>query len=280
MSTAQAVGIPDRFFMRQSGKKPYGKIWVMLHVSNISKQFGAHQVLDDISLSVPDGSICALIGPNGSGKTTLTKIIAGLLQPTAGTVTIAGADIVRDPITAKAQLGYIPDNPEAWGKMTGRELLHFVGALYGMTPAARAQRIEELLPIFALTDIADRDFEQYSRGNRQKFSILTALLHEPKLLLIDEPIVGLDPESVSILEHLLVDFAAKGGSVLITTHTLLVAEHIADRVGILAHGSLLAADTVDVVRAQAEKGPDASLSQVYHTIVGQSVAETAQSDQS
>lgn len=241
----------------------------MLEIQTLSKRFGDETVLQAIDLSVASDSIYALIGPNGSGKTTLTKIVAGLLQPSDGTVTIAGVDMVRDPVRAKQSIGYIPDNPEAWGKLTGREFLHFVGALYGMSPTERARRIDELLPVFQLAEIADRYFEHYSRGNRQKFSIIAALLHEPQLLLIDEPIVGLDPESVTVFEGLLREFAAGGGSVLITTHTLLVAEHIADTVGLLADGSLVASDSIAALRESAGLAPDASLVAVYHALVGQ-----------
>jgi len=246
----------------------------MLHIDQLSKQFGAETVLERISLTVPTGSIYALIGPNGSGKTTLTKIVAGLLRPTDGTVSIGGADIVRNPLAAKRIVGYIPDNPEAWGKMTGREFLHFVGALYGMPPATRRERIDALLPRFQLEAIADRYFEQYSRGNRQKFSIIAAWLHEPKVLLIDEPIVGLDPESVVTFEGMLQEFAANGGSVLITTHTLLVAEHVADTIGLLAQGSLVASDSLPQLRAQAGLPEDASLVAVYHALVGSGAPES------
>lgn len=247
----------------------------MLQIHALIKRFGDQTILQEIDLSVASGSIYALIGPNGSGKTTLTKIVAGLVQPSDGTVTIAGVDMVQDPVQAKQSIGYIPDNPEAWGKLTGREFLHFVGALYGMSPARRAKRIDELLPVFQLAEIADRYFEHYSRGNRQKFSIIAALLHEPRLLLIDEPIVGLDPESVTVFEGLLREFAAAGGSVLITTHTLLVAEHIADTVGLLADGSLVASNSIAALRETAGLTSDASLDAVYHALVGQRLPTTA-----
>lgn len=245
----------------------------MLQIDRLSKRFGDETVLSDISFTVSAGTIHALIGPNGSGKTTLTKIVAGLLQPTAGAVLVNGADTVLDAQSAKQVIGYIPDNPEAWGKMTGREFLHFIGALYGMAPVARSARIDELLPVFGLEPIADRLFEHYSRGNRQKFSIIAAWLHEPKLLLIDEPIVGLDPESVTTFERMLREFAAEGGSVLITTHTLLVAEHISDGVGLLAHGSLIANDTLPNLCSQAGVAADASLDAVYHALVGRPLPE-------
>lgn len=244
----------------------------MLNIDTLSKQFGCETVLTDINFEVTKGIIHALIGPNGSGKTTLTKIVAGLLAPTSGTVTVNGQDIAQKPEETKQVIGYIPDNPEAWGKMTGREFLHFVGALYGMTPAIRSKRIAELLPLFQLESIADRYFEHYSRGNRQKFAIIAAWLHKPELLLIDEPIVGLDPESVTTFEHILQDFAQAGGAVLITTHTLLVAEHIADTVGLLAHGKLVANNSLSQLRSEAGEAEDASLAKVYHALVKGDVA--------
>lgn len=239
----------------------------MLRVEQLDKQYNKTIALSGVSLSLAPGEIYALIGPNGSGKTTLTKIIAGLVRPTGGAVHIADTNILTDPVTAKSHIGYIPDNPEAWGKMTGAEFLHFSGALHGFDTAAREKRIAELLPVFSLNGIEDTYYEHYSRGNRQKFTILAALLHEPDLLLIDEPIVGLDPESVATLEGLLTDFAARGGTVLITTHTLLVAEHIANRVGILSQGQLIASDTIPTLRETAQVAPDASLVTVYHALV-------------
>lgn len=242
----------------------------MLEVQQLTKRFGAETVLQSLNLSIPAGSIQALIGPNGSGKTTFTKIVAGLLLPSEGVVTVAGSDVVNDPVGAKQVIGYIPDNPEAWGRMTGREFLHFIGALYGMSPQQRHARIDDLLPLFQLEAIADRYFEHYSRGNRQKFSIIAAWLHEPQLLLIDEPIVGLDPESVMVFEQMMKDFAASGGSILITTHTLLVAEHIADSVGLLANGLLVANASIPELQQQAGLPEGSSLASIYHALVGHS----------
>ena len=235
----------------------------MLELSQVSKHFGSVQAVSDVSFSVGEGEIFALLGPNGSGKTTLTRVIAGLLQPTGGSVRIAGVELAEHPIDAKRHVGYIPDTPEVWGRMTGREFLHFTGALYDMPPTRRAERIDELLPRFELGAIADGYFDQYSRGNRQKFTVLAALLHEPQVLLIDEPIVGLDVDSVQVLEDLLREFAGAGGAVLITTHTLTVAEHTAGRFGMLSRGSLTAVGTLAELKGQAGMPEEAWFVDVY-----------------
>jgi ABC-2 type transport system ATP-binding protein len=216
----------------------------MLNVSSLGKDFGGTQALQDVSLTVDGGEIFALVGPNGSGKTTLTKILAGLLRPSSGTVSIGGADITESAQQAKRAAGYIPDNPTGWGEMTGREFLEFTGVLYGLSDVKRSERIAELLPVFDLEGIADTPFSNYSRGNRQKFTILAAFLHNPDVILVDEPIVGLDQESVAIMKNMFVEFADNGGAILITTHTLPVAEDIADRFGILQAGRLSAEGSI------------------------------------
>lgn len=242
----------------------------MLEISQLQKTFGkGAAAVNDVSLSVKKGSIYSLIGPNGSGKTTIIKMVAGLLQPTSGSIAIDGVDVVEQPTEAKAKIGYIPDNPTVWGKMTGREFLHFTGALYGMEETERSARIKDLLPVFSLEEVGDMYFEYYSRGNRQKFTILAALLHEPELLLIDEPIIGLDPESVETLEELLTDFRDKGGAVLITTHMLGVADHVTDAAGVISAGSLKASGALEDLRSQANLSSDAPLRDIYNTYAKQ-----------
>jgi ABC-2 type transport system ATP-binding protein len=235
----------------------------MLDVQHSSKHFHDNRAVQDISLSVEAGQLYALIGPNGSGKTTLLQMIAGLLKPDAGTITVNGYNVLLDTQEAKQVTGYIPDNPVAWSAMTGEEFLHVTGALYGLSHDKRCQRIKELLPVFRLEGVEKEYFEQYSRGNKQKFAILAALLHQPKLLLIDEPIVGLDPHSVDTVEHLLRDFIAEGGAVLMATHTLPVAERTADQIGLLRNGTLVATDTLGALKGRADLAADASLEHVY-----------------
>jgi ABC-2 type transport system ATP-binding protein len=238
----------------------------MLNVNNLTKRFGGRAAVEDVGLAVQPGEIFSLIGPNGSGKTTIVKVIAGLLRPDAGSVAVGGFDTVKNPVEAKALLGYIPDEPAIWPAMTGEEFLNLTGALYGMDEKARAERIPALLSLFDLKDTERGCFEDYSRGNKQKFAILAALLHRPKLLLVDEPIVGLDPASAEIAQNLFVKFAREGGAVLLVTHTLSVAQKISHHIGVLKNGRLLAAGTLAELRQKAKLSGDADLEAVYKTL--------------
>ena len=238
----------------------------MLKVDQLVKKFHHTIAVDHVSFSIAPGEIFSLIGPNSSGKTTIIKSIIGMLAIDQGSVTVGGMDVMTDPIKTKQQIGYIPDEPAVWSGMTGEEFLHVVGALYGMNPQTRAKRIAELLPIFTLKEIARDEFEHYSRGNKQKFSILAALLHHPKLLLVDEPIVGLDPDSATIAKQLFKEFAADGGAVLLVTHTLTVADEISSRIGVLAKGKLVALGDRAALRHEAKLKPTASLEEVYQAL--------------
>ena len=238
----------------------------MLSVKNLTKKFDSKTAVNDVSFTIEKGRIYSLIGPNGSGKTTIVKVIAGLLKPTAGSIEIDGHDITRDPVAAKSLIGYIPDEPTIWSSMTGEEFLHFTGALFGVELSARKARIAELLPLFHLSGIEKESFGQYSRGNRQKFSILSALMHSPKLLLIDEPIVGLDPQSASIAKKLFANFAKNGGSVLLVTHTLSAAEELSDTVGLLENAKLIASGTLAEMRSKAHVEDHAALDEVYRSL--------------
>lgn len=238
----------------------------MLKVENLTKKFNSHLVVDKVNFEIKLGEIFALIGPNGSGKTTIIKIIAGLLQPTAGKVTVDGFDVAKEPIKAKAQIGYIPDEPSVWSAMTGEEFLHLTGALYGLSETERQRQLPKLLEIFNLSQIERGYFEEYSRGNKQKFTILSALLHQPKLLLIDEPIVGLDPVSAEIAKKQFVQFSQNGGAILLVTHTLSVAEEIAHCIGLLKQGRLIAVGNLAQLRQQAKLKSTASLEQIYKVL--------------
>jgi len=238
----------------------------VLKVESLTKTFGATKAVDNLSLTLKSGEVYALIGPNGSGKTTLVKTIAGLLRPNHGHIAVDGVDVVADPARAKAALGYIPDEPSAWTGMTGEEFLHFVGALWGVPAALRKERIAALLAEFHLAGIEKGYFEDYSRGNKQKFTIMAGLLHHPKLLLVDEPIVGLDPESAEIAKHEFRRFANEGGAVLIVTHTLGVAQEIADVIGVLKGGRLVASAPFAALKKKAKLGARASLGDVYKVL--------------
>ena len=223
-----------------------------------------------MTIPVAEGEIAVLIGPNGSGKTTIMKLIAGLLHPTNGAITVGGFSTVTDPEKTKALIGYIPDEPAAWSAMTGKEFLHFVGTLYGISEHQRMARIPTLLRIFHLEEGIEKGyFEDYSRGNKQKFSILAALLHQPKLLLIDEPIVGLDPTSAETAREQFAAYATSGGAILLATHTLSVASALATKIFLLQEGQIAASGTLDDLRVKAHCASNASLDDVYRAFVPQ-----------
>lgn len=238
----------------------------MLQINNITKYFGENKAVNGVSFDIKPGEIFTLIGPNSSGKTTIVKSILGLLQTTSGSITIDGQDISSNPEKAKMMMGYIPDEPSIWAYMTGGEFLSFTQALYGLDEATRKDAIPKLLATFNLEGLEKRYFEEYSRGNKQKFSIIAAMSHTPKLLIIDEPIVGLDPTGAEIAKKLFVDFAKNGGAVLLVTHTLPVAEEISTRIGFLKNGTLVATGTVAELRTQAHLGNEATLEDIYKTL--------------
>lgn len=239
---------------------------IMLEIKNLTKIFGLKTAVDNVSFTVKPGEIFALIGPNGSGKTTIVKTATGLLKPTSGEITINGHNTVKEPVKAKGALGYIPDEPAVWPALTGLEFLHFSGALFGLSEPARQAALPELLGIFGFSGIEHEYFEDYSRGNKQKFAILAALLHKPRLLLIDEPIVGLDPQSAEIAQERFSRFARAGGAVLLVTHTLPVAEAIADRIGILKDGRLAAAGTLSELAKRAGLEAGSGLGEIYKAL--------------
>ncbi|HTK04603.1 MAG TPA: ABC transporter ATP-binding protein [Candidatus Eisenbacteria bacterium] len=237
-----------------------------LDLRTVSKTFGAKSAVAGLSLSVGEGEMYGLIGPNGSGKTTTMKMIAGIYRPTSGAIKVRGVDALATPTKAKRMLGYVPDDPAAYDLLTGREFLQFVGELYGMPRPERDARIASLLASYRLEPVADGLFMHYSRGTKQKLSIAAALLHRPSVLLIDEPMVGLDPESAKVTKVLLTDFVRQGGAVLLSTHTLSVADEICDRFGILKEGRLVAEGTHAELSAKA--GRLGSLEEVYLALTG------------
>jgi len=236
---------------------------MILNVKNLTKKFGNNSAVEKVSLTINSGEIFSLIGPNGSGKTTIIKLVSGLLKPTAGTIEVDGNDVVKNPISTKSVIGYIPDDPSIWSGMTGEEFLHFSGALYGLDEKTRINKIDSWLKVFNLSGIEKDYFESYSRGNKQKFTIIAAMMHEPKLLLIDEPIVGLDPGSAEIAKEKFAEFAKNGGAVFLVTHTLSVAEAIADRIGILKVGKIVGSGTISELRKKENLPDNTSLDKIY-----------------
>jgi len=233
-----------------------------LALDRLSKRFGSYLAVDNLSLRVEAGEIYGLIGPNGSGKTTTVKMVTGLYRPGAGRILVDGIDLAAAPEAAKRRIGYIPDEPFVYEKMSGREFLHLVGELYGVPRAERSRKIDELLDIYPIGEILDQYVESYSRGNRQKVAIMASLLHAPRLLIVDEPIVGLDPESAIRTRDLLKRFAEDGGAILICTHTLIFAEAVCHHVGLLREGRLVRDGTLGELRDLAGL-PNASLETLY-----------------
>lgn len=235
----------------------------MLKVHNLTKYFGYKKVIDNVSFTINKGEIFSLIGPNSSGKTTIVKTIVGLLQPSEGGILVDNCDVIKNPEEAKAHIGYIPDEPSVWPYMTGEEFLYFTQALFGIKEKISTASLPKLLDTLNLGGLEKQYFEEYSRGNKQKFSILAAMSHQPKLLLIDEPIVGLDPTGAEIAKKMFVEYAKAGGSVLLVTHTLQVAEEISHRIGFLKNGTLTAVGTLTELRHKAGLEADATLEDIY-----------------
>ena len=219
-----------------------------LVVEGLTRRFGRTEAVSDVTLSVASGEIVGFLGENGAGKTTTLRCVSGLLAADAGRITVAGADLTREPRVARARLGFVPDRPLLYDKLSAREFLAFVAALYDLPAEPAERRAEELLARLELSPHAARTIDGYSLGMRQKTSIAAALLHSPPLLLLDEPLNGLDPAATRTLKDLLREHAAAGGGVLVSTHLLDVAERLCDRVVILRHGRVLAQGTLAELR--------------------------------
>jgi ABC-2 type transport system ATP-binding protein len=239
----------------------------MIRLTSLTKRYGKFTAVDGINLEIRRGELFGFLGPNGAGKTTTLRMIAGILQPTSGSIAIAGDDLAADPIRAKSRLGFIPDRPFVYDKLTGAEFLRFVAALYGQDGEAVERRMEELLDLFELMPWKDELVESYSHGMRQKLIISSALLHRPEVIVVDEPMVGLDPKGQKFLKELFRAFVDRGGTVLMSTHTLDTVEEMCDRIGIIAGGRMLACGTMSEVRHQTEGG-DAKLEELFLKLTG------------
>jgi ABC-2 type transport system ATP-binding protein len=243
----------------------------MIQLHDLTKKYGDFTAVDHINLHVPAGGLFGFLGPNGAGKTTTLRMIAGILRPTSGTVTIGGHDIHREPLVAKAKLGFIPDRPFVYDKLTGGEFLRFVAALYGQDGDVVERRVDELLELFELAPWKDELTESYSHGMRQKLIISSALVHKPDVIVVDEPMVGLDPRSARLLKDLFRQFVDRGGTVLVSTHTLEVAEAVCDRIAIIQGGHIIASGTLDELRHRTAEGR-LSLEELFLRLTGGATA--------
>jgi ABC-2 type transport system ATP-binding protein len=239
----------------------------LIRLIQLTKRYGKFTAVDNIDLVVPSGELFGFLGPNGAGKTTTFRMIAGILRPTSGTVEIGGVDVSRSPLEAKSRLGFIPDRPFVYDKLTGGEFLRFAAALYGQQGAAVERRIDELLDLFELTRWKDELTESYSHGMRQKLIISGALVHRPEVIVVDEPMVGLDPKSARLLKDLFRQFVARGGTVLMSTHTLEVAETMCDRIAIIHGGKIVAHGTMAEVQEQTAS-EDLGLEDLFLKLTG------------
>jgi ABC-2 type transport system ATP-binding protein len=236
-----------------------------LAMRGLTKLFGDRLAVDSMSLDVAEGELFGFLGPNGAGKTTTIKMLVGLLRPTAGVAAICGHDVVADAARAKAVAGYVPDQPALYEKLTGREMLGLAADLYAVPREVQAARIEPLLETFALREHADEMVQSYSRGMRQKLALGAALLHDPRVLFLDEPTVGLDPLSARQLKDVLRRLCGEGRTVFLSTHVLEVAELLCDRVGVVQRGRLIAVGTPAELRAM---GGDATLEEAFLRLTG------------
>src|SRR5438874_8690376 len=243
----------------------------MIKLTKLSKQYGSFTAVDAINLEVPRGELFGFLGPNGAGKTTTLRMIAGILRPTAGEISVAGVDLLADPIGAKQRLGFIPDRPFIYEKLTGTEFLRFVAGLYDQEGPDVEHRARELLALFDLEEWRDELVESYSHGMRQKLIISSAFVHRPEVIVVDEPMVGLDPKAARILKDLFREYTRRGHTIMMSTHTLEVAEAVCDRIAIIQSGRIRAQGTMDDLRATATAGA-AGLEHIFLKLTGENAA--------
>ncbi len=239
----------------------------MIQVQDLVKSYGSFRAVDSVSLDVAPGEIHGFLGPNGAGKTTAIRMIAGLLKPDAGRITINGHDLAASPVEAKRSLGFIPDRPFIYEKLTAGEFLRFHAGLYGIDGAGLDDRIGEMLGLFELGRWEGELVESFSHGMKQRLVMCAAFLHRPRSVLVDEPMVGLDPRGARLIKQVFREMSKKGVAILMSTHTLEVAQEMCDRISIILRGRIIARGTVDELRALAG-GADEELTPVFLKLTG------------
>ena len=242
----------------------------MIKAAGLVKRYGSKEAVRNLDLSVERGTLYGFLGPNGAGKTTTIKMLTGLLRPTSGEVELAGVDVIKRPLEAKRHLAFVPDEPALFDKLTGREFLKFVADVYGVEPEKVSRRSEELLEMFGLTEAADEITGGYSHGMKQKCALAAALLHEPEVLFLDEPTVGLDPASARLIKDVLRRIVDRGGTVFMATHILEIAQVLCDEIGIIQDGKILAEGTLSELRSAAHASDDNTLEDVFLNLTGSS----------
>ena len=229
----------------------------MLEINGLSKSYGSHKAVDNLCMRIANGEIDGFIGPNGAGKTTTLRSIAGIMQFEEGTIMIDGHSIKEEPLACKKIMAYIPDNPDLYEFMSGIQYLNFIADIFGVDVSTRDERIHRYTDLFEITNVLDDAISSYSHGMKQKLAIVSAWIHEPKLILMDEPFVGLDPKASHILKQMMREFCDQGNAILFSTHVLEVAEKLCDRVAIIKDGKLIRSGTMEDVKG------DSSLESVF-----------------
>ena len=237
----------------------------MIELTELTKKYGTHTAVDRLSLRVERGEVFGFIGPNGAGKTTTIKMLGGVLAPTSGTVRVAGIDMHTAPEEAKRRIGFIPDRPYLYEKLTGAEFLKFTADLYDVPERRFAERAPAMLRLFSLAEWSGELIESYSHGMKQRLIMAAALVHDPEVLVVDEPMVGLDPRAILMVKGLLRRLASEGITVFMSTHTLPVAEDVCDRIGVIHRGRLIASGTTAELRREVKAGA-ADLEQVFMSL--------------
>jgi len=240
----------------------------MIELRDLTKCYGKTVAVDHLNLRVPAGGIFGFLGPNGAGKTTTIRMMMGLLEPTAGAVRLGGHDLHADPLRAKALCGFVPDRPHVYEKLTGAEFLDFTADLYHVDAAVKAARRERLLELFDLAEWRNELAESYSHGMKQRLVMASALVHAPRILIVDEPTVGMDPRGARLLKRIFRDLAAGGATVFMSTHSLEVAEELCDQIGIILRGRLIALGTVEQLHMQAGRHDGATFESVFLRLTG------------
>ena len=233
----------------------------MIELDHLVKKFGDLAAVNDLSLKIGQGEFFAMLGPNAAGKTTAIKLMAGLIKPTSGSARICGFDVQRQPLEARRRMAYVPDYPFLYDKLTGWEFFRFTGRMFRLDAARIAKNARELAARFHLTEFVDRPLEGLSHGTRQRVAIVSALLHDPEVFVIDEPMVGLDPQHARVVKDVLKERSRAGMTVMVSTHQLSIAEEMADRIGIIDGGKLIAIGTREELRQKS--GSSGALEEIF-----------------
>lgn len=241
----------------------------MIHIDALGKKFGSFWALRDLNLHVKQGEVFGFLGPNGAGKTTTMRMLVGLIRPSEGSLSVAGIDVLTEPIRVRQLIGFIPDRPYLYEKLTAREFLLFTAGMYGLDPRKQEKRTEELLELFGLKDWTNELVESFSHGMKQRLIMAASIIHQPQLLVVDEPMVGLDPRGAVLVKELFRRLVRDGaGTVFLSTHTLEVAEELCDRVAILNKGKIVAIGDMQSIRQQVGADSDENLESMFLSLTG------------